>query len=113
VASLSCPFSLLHGSDEEETGLMLSGISLYNSTVIFVVTLHMKSSVEGGVDEGVSVVVLEDFEELIGLSMIVSDDQFVSVVLESEALVGVDSTDDFVGDFWVGSEEELLRSLHF
>ena len=112
MASLGGPLSFLNRSDEKEAGLMLSGISLDDSTIILVVALHMKSSVKGGVDEGVSVVVLEDLEELIGLGMVVGDHQLVGVVLEGEALVGVDGTDDLVGDFRVGSEEEMLGSLH-
>ena len=58
MASFCCPLSFLNWSDEEEAGLVLSGIGPDNSSVILVITFNMKSGIQSRVDKGIFVVVL-------------------------------------------------------
>ena len=112
MAGLSSPLALGHWGDVEEAALMLSGICPHDSSVFLVLALHMESSVGEGVDKSVLLVVLVDVEDLSGSALVVRDGKPVVIVSEGEGLLEVEDTDDLIRIIGVGSEDEVLGSLH-
>ena len=87
MASFTGPITFGYWYYLKETALMLSGIAFNDTSISFILIFNTKCAINIGIDEGIFVVVLEYFEELIGGGGIVSDCKFVGFVLESEGFL--------------------------
>ena len=105
VACLSSPFALGDGHYLDKATLKVSWVDLDKSAIILVLVLDSDSRIAGGIDEGVFMIILQNFEDLTGRAKVVIEHDFLAAILHTKCFLLIKNTDNFIRRGGCGCKE--------